>query len=203
MTEEKRKKSDTIAKVLGILIGLALVLGISYALFRVTLNGTKKNRIVTGTLSLKIIDDDEEAPENYTKVELINATPESDAEGLKEVPYTFTIKNDGNVDASYDLKLEVDDQSNLSDEVVKFAFIKGVDENYSTPKLLSELTKEESRTLIGNKTVNLYTLDQGTLDVGNSIDYIVNLWIDEQADNTAMDKELNAIIRVDGVQKNR
>lgn len=203
MTEEKRKKSDTIAKILGILIGLALVLGISYALFRVTLNGTKKNRVTTGTLSLKLIDDDEDSPENYTKVELINATPESDEDGLKEVPYTFTILNDGNVDANYTLKLEVDDESDLSDKFIKFAFIKGVDENYSLPKLLSTAAKEESRTLIGNKTVMLYTLDQGTLDVGDSIDYILNLWVDEHADNTAMSKELNALIRVDGVQKNR
>ena len=60
--ERENKKSDTIAKLLGIIIGIALVLGISYGLYQIFITGKKTNRIITGTLKLDIVETSEENP---------------------------------------------------------------------------------------------------------------------------------------------
>ena len=202
MKKKETKRSNIVARILGVIIGIIIILGISYALFQITLNGTKKNKVVAGTLSLKIKEDDVTNPSKYTRVELLNTLPKTDKEGLEEVPYVFTIINDGNIDARYTLKLEVSNDSTLPDEVVKFAYKKD-DSTYSQTKLLINSNKEEGKELLGENIVYLYTLDEDTLDAGEERDYTINFWVDHDASNDVMDKEMTAIIRVDGIQKNK
>lgn len=201
MNKKETKKSDIVARIIGIIVGIIIVLGISYALFQVVLTGKKKNDVVAGTLSLKIKEEDSSIPKKYTTIELLNTAPLSDEDGLKETPYVFTIINDGNIDAKYTLKLEVSKTVTLPTTVLDFAYKKD-NSSMTTPKLLSNATKEEGKS-VTNEIVDLYTIDTGVINVGDSIDYNLHIWVDKAADNTIMNKEFNAILRVDGVQKNK
>lgn len=202
MDNEKNKKSDIVAKILGIILGIVLVLGISYALYMVTFYGKKENKIITGTLRLELLETDKNAPEKYTHIELDNAYPISDEEGINTVPYTFTLKNTGNIDSRYTISLEVLKTSTLPPDTVKFLLQKVDDSLYSIPALLSDRESYLSKNT-SNEDVVLYNLGEGIIAVGESIDFSLNLWVDYDANNIAMQKEMVATIRVDGVQKNK
>lgn len=200
--ERENKKSDTIAKILGIIVGIALVLGISYGLYQIFITGKKTNKIITGTLKLDIVETSEENPLKYNNIELDNAYPMTNEEGLETTPYTFTLKNTGSIDAKYEICLSVLKTSTLSDNMIKFAIRRQVGELESAPMLLSE-TKKLETVDNDNNEVYLYSLDEGTIDVGESIDYKLNLWVDYDANNEAMNKEMTAKIWVNGFQKNK
>lgn len=200
--ERENKKNDKIAKLLGIIIGIILIIGISYGLFQIVLTGKKTNKIVTGTLKLDIVETSEENPLKYTNIELNNAYPMTNEEGLETKPYTFTLKNTGSIDAKYEICLSVLKTSTLSDNMIKFAIRRQVGELESAPMLLSETQKLETVDNDNNE-VYLYSLDEGTIDVGESIDYKLNLWVDYDANNDAMNKEMTAKIWVNGFQKNK
>lgn len=70
-----------------------MVIGITYALFTISLTGTKTVEITTGNISLKI---DNEIPEEGVILE--NAFPEGDDSGLNETAYEFDLINDGDAD---------------------------------------------------------------------------------------------------------
>lgn len=56
MEEIKKNKKKKIIRVAGLLGLFLLVFGVSYALFSVVLNGTKRNKITTGNLDLRLIE---------------------------------------------------------------------------------------------------------------------------------------------------
>lgn len=201
MVKKETKKSDVVARIIGIIVGIIIVLGISYALFQITLNGNKKNQVISGTLSVKIKEDDEQTPKKYTKIELLNTIPQTPEEGLKEDPYVFTLINDGNIDAKYTLKIEVGKTVTLPADFIDYAY-KKADGEITVPKLLTEAPHEEGTSVTGN-VVDLYTIDEGTINVGESIDYDFHMWLDSTAGNDMMSKDFIAILRVDGVQKNK
>ena len=86
MEGKKNNKKKQIIKIAGLIGLFLLVFGLSFALFTVTLNGTKKNRITTGTLSLELLDKngnpiDKMKPSLSTIYELIQ-TPELTHRGV-------------------------------------------------------------------------------------------------------------------------
>ena len=85
------------------LMVLILVLGISYAWIRKTYNSNNKNVLMAGKLRLEILNED---PIIRAGGENGYAIPMEDAIGLTTKPYTFTIKNTGNIDASFEITLE-------------------------------------------------------------------------------------------------
>ena len=52
--EERNVKKNRLLRICGLIGLFLLVFGITYALFQITLNGTKKNRIKVGTLDVVI-----------------------------------------------------------------------------------------------------------------------------------------------------
>ena len=198
MNEQKKNK---IAKIIGIIIGIIIILGISYALFQLVLVGKKKNKIITGTLNLELVETDENNPLKYTNIEVTNAMPMTNEEGLKTTPYVFTLKNTGNIDAEYVLSLEVSDDSDLPAGSVKYAIVRiNNNSNFeSTPMLLSSVNNYQAKNS-NNEDVTLYDLDEGKIKVGKDIDYELYLWIDYDANVSAADKSLTAVVKVSGTQ---
>ena len=87
---ENNKKKNNLPKLIGIIGILVLVFGITYAIFTVTLNGTKKVKIKTGTINLRLLDKDnnyvdELNPDADTgfDIKLENTVPMSREEALK------------------------------------------------------------------------------------------------------------------------
>ena len=200
----KSDKKDKLAKIIGIIIGVAIVLGISYALFTLTLVGKKKTRITTGTLDLQLIENDETNPIKYTQIDLENAVPMTNAEGLSTIPYVFTLTNVGNIDASYTLSIEVANNSDLSAEYIKFALerINSNSQFESSPLLLSSVNTHTAKGS-NNEDVILYDIDEGSINVNDSIDYRLRVWVDYNAQIGASNKSFEAVVRVSGVQKNK
>ena len=200
----KSDKKDRLAKIIGIIIGIAIVIGISYALFNIILVGKKKNKIVTGTLDLELVEEDASNPSKYTVVELNDAVPMTDEEGLATTPYVFTINNKGNIDAKYTLGLEVASDSEMPAGAIKYAYKRTSSSDYfeSVPKLLSDVNTHTSKNL-NNENVTLYDIVDSNISVNDSVDYELRVWVDYNAGVSASDKSFTAILRVSGVQKNK
>ena len=190
---EKKDKKKKILKVSGLIALFLVVFGLSYALFTVTLNGTKKVKVKTGKLELQLLDENNNpiyvTNQNSTtsyEINLDNQVPVSDEEGLESTAFEFKLKNTGNLKASYtiyldDVALEAG-ETRISDEYIRYSLTKNGSEDSA-----QDLTSRE--------------LDKGTIDTDNTTyTYTLKIWIAEDATNEAMDKVFNATLRVEGTQ---
>lgn len=185
MKEKKDKTSYYFKTTLVLLIILTLALSATYAWLMVSIQGTKVNNVVVGTLSLKLKDDITEG------IYLENATPVADSTGLSYDPYTFTLTNDGNIPSNYIIYLDNDfipeDTIRMKDEYVRYNLVKNG--TASDNKLLSTTLENNSK-----------ILDKGTLEVGKTNTYDLRLWIDKDVDNSVMTTMFAGRIRVEAEQ---
>ena len=84
----ERKKYIIISVVI-ILISIVALIGASYALLTMTIEGDKEISLTAGILKVDFSEGD--------NINLDNTAPLSDSKGLKTTPYTFTITNTGNI----------------------------------------------------------------------------------------------------------
>ena len=102
----------------GLLITVLCIIGVSFAWFRLYLNQTENNTIASRTCFNTTLTED------TSKISLTDAFPISDEDGLKQTPFTFTIKNNCNsyvkvyitIDSTY---RESTDTSYLKDNYMK------------------------------------------------------------------------------------
>ena len=202
MEENKKQKNQKKQKVLKLcgLVGLfLLVFGVSFALFRVTLNGTKKNRLTTGRLSLELLDKNdnpiyEEATDGTvqtgTAIDLTNAVPISDEEGMKTEPFEFKIKNNGTIPAHYDLKLIDEESSTLNRQYIKYV-LEREDWNKKSDNTMYrggfDSNEYGNYPYEGNgrgellSTLENDVLDSTTLLPGEEMHFKLRIWINEAA----------------------
>lgn len=200
MEQEKRNK---ILKILGIIGIFVFAVGMSYALFTVVLNSTKKVKITTGTLSLRLLDENDnyvdELDSNASSgfdVELNDAVPLSYENALNQADniYTFKVKNEGTIKAEYTLSLEdlplADGESRLADKFVGFQILRD-DTNYLWSYNLSEM---ENR-----------VIQKGVIKPNEVHTYTLRLWLDDEKVTTenqseAMNKVFLSCIKLNGSQ---
>ena len=162
-----------------ILITVIAIVGTSYAVFTNIVTSNNNQTIRVGTFEITFTEGN--------TVKLTNASPITDAEGLALTPYTFTIKNSGNINAKYRVKLEedtTDTQNLLPKDKIKIAY--SVGNTTSTPRLLSNDTG--------------FILDEGVLQSDDTINYSLRLWLDESAGNEVQGKTFKAKLVVEAVQ---
>ena len=121
----------------------------------------------TGLLSI-------EAVSKSNNISLSNTLPMSDTEGGQIEPYVFTIRNNGNVDYKFNVKLLSTSDNTFSPEYIK---IKIDDEGV---KPLSSLT------------------DSIILPAGETIDITLRVWLSSDTKNTQIGKTFNSKIVIDG-----
>ena len=169
--------------ILGIITVLLMVLivflvGRSFGFFKYTKKGD-----VTNVITISGIKVDIENPENDA-LNLENAYPMNDEEGLALTPFVFTMTNTSNKVLSYTLRVENDEDKQLScaledqticpkltTNYIKYSYKKN-DGTYTTPQLLS--TNDD---IIAN----------GTISSGETISSSIIIWIDREAGNEIMD----------------
>ena len=83
MNRDERKRIAYSALLLSVLC----IIGVSYAWFRLYLSQSENNRIASRTCFSTTL------TEKTSKIDLTEAVPESDKNGLMESPFTFTLKN--------------------------------------------------------------------------------------------------------------
>ena len=192
MNNENSKRYSRVAKLIGILSGFILVLGTSYAVFRVTITGEKENVVSAGKLDVRVENEQNEIAIN-------NALPQTEEEGKQNTPYTFDIVNRGNINAMYDLYLEVNNESTLDARVIRYylTVVEDGEEKQITP-VGNLITNEEENRKEGKKA---YKIDTKYLDVNKTNNYKLYLWLDYDTEaEQAINKTFKANVRVDAEQ---
>lgn len=182
---KKFLKKEYVMPVLAIVLAIAVVTGVSYAIFQVTTTGTKNNVINAGTLQLTF----DESSSN--EISLTDAVPLTDATGMQGTPYTFTITNTGTLDAQYRLMIEENDELYAShgDE----------DRIFPNGTLRIGLTKNGTTTYVNYERSSL---DSGVLKPQESITYTARIWINYDAGNEVQGNHFHGHFTVEAIQTN-
>ena len=175
----KTNNKNTYAQivVLGITL-LVILLGASYG-FLSSLNVSKnKTEVVSGTLTIEY--------EDSNNINLGNASPLTDEEGMKLTPYIFTIKNTGTLDGKYNVSLDEKDGNTLDKRYIKYS-VKESDGEWSTPAYLN---------------TGLLLTSSKIIKSGEEVTYQLKMWLDEKAGNDVQGQKYDAKIVVNTVQTN-
>ena len=155
------------------LIGFSLV-NSTYSLFYHEETASNTESYSTGLLSIV-------ASSKGETISLNNTLPISDTDGINTTPYTFTIKNIGNLDYKFNVKLL---STSSSDTTVDPQYIKiKIDDGGVTT--LSSLTNSIIKSDI-------------TLAAGESIDISIRVWLSSNTPNSQIGKVFNSKIVTDG-----
>lgn len=171
MTENKK---TLLFSVLGVILLLVVVIGVSYAMYTFSAKGSKVNQITTGTISVSY--------EEASQVTLTNAYPSTDATGSAvtghDLVFTVTGSITGSTSVKYDLALaNITPGATLTAEHVKFNLKKGdtylLGTNANTGVTVASIATNKG-TIIDTG----YLLDTGTLtstDTGAT--YTLRAWV--------------------------
>ena len=174
MTKEKNK---IILVIILILISLIALVGSSYALLTKSFK-SKKLSMEVGTLKIDFAEGN--------AINMVNAVPMTDNDGMKTTPYTFTITNGGDINAYYTVSNE-EELSNTLDTSYLRMKLTGSDGYDSGIKTVKEL---------GTETYKL--IDDTLLETGKSVTYELRMWISQDAGNNIQDKVYKSKIVVNG-----
>ena len=174
------KKKTILILSISIVSVLLIFLGSSYAMFAKTEQALKNNEYTTGILQITY---------NDTGSLDIGKLPLSDTDGKKTTPYTFTIKNTGNIDYQFDLKLVTDttyvNTHGCANNQIPSNYIKVMLGDNGTPVLLSSLTNS----IIAKKQI---------IAAGETRTYNLRLWLDTTTPNSVIGTHFHGKITTDG-----
>ena len=169
--------------ILIIAITLVTLISSSYALLRNSSRGTNTYTMNVGNLEVNFVD------QNTSNIQISNMYPMSDEEGLalngEHDILTFTIFNNGSMNANYDVYIDELDTSDNIASGIKFAYSTDNGVNYSTPKLVG---------------TDNYIEKSGVLETNQTKTYKVKMWLDYNADSSYMNKVFKARIVVESSQ---
>ena len=199
----KKAQNKKALQILGLIGLFLLVFGLSYALFTVTLNGTKKVKVKTGTLSLKITNregiDETQLDQNEQELVMESQIPKNDYDGvLQDEAYEFNVLNDGTIDARYDLYLKVSNDSTLSANYIKYYLEEDNQSITILPMTLSDAPSEQ-RT-INEEGYTIYKIDNDYLKKLNKHEYTLRIWLAQNAGAESMDKTMTISAYIEGKQ---
>ena len=147
--------------VIGTMLSISLLVGVSYALWSNTHVQETENIVETGCFSTDFSE--------VNSISLSNSYPISDDKGMGSTPYQFTITNTCSVDAKYEVNFEVLASSTLSSNYVKLAIDNKKD----------ILSNYESKTPTIEGALSSNNIASGWLKAEESVTYNLRLWIDE------------------------
>ena len=165
------------------LVMLIVIIGSSYAFLSSQSESSKNHIVKAGKLEINFTSDD-------SKINLENAYPIPDSEGMRGTPHTFTITNTGSLPASY--------QISLSDNTSLYNSHNDTGKIFNENQLKLGITNGN-----GNTTYQMYkkgAFIEGTLDAGKSATYTIRLWIPEHIGNEVQGYHFHGNIKVESVQ---
>ena len=168
-----KNKKVIISIILTSIVLIALVvISTTQAYFNNDIYAKNPTEYQSGLLSI-------EAVSKSNNISLDNTLPMSDDDGLQTTPYVFTIKNNGNVDYKFNIKLLSNSENTFSPEYIK---LKIDDEGIRT---FSSLTDS----IIKQDVI---------LPAGETIDISIRIWLSSDTKNTEIGKTFNSKIVIDG-----
>lgn len=170
MTENKK---TLLFSILGVILLLVVVIGVSYAMYTFSAQGSKVNQITTGTISVSY--------EETSQVTLTNAYPSTDATGSAvtghDLVFTVTGSITGSTSVKYDLALaNITPGATLTAEHIKFNLKKG--NQYIIGGANSGVTVASRATNKGTLITTGYLLDTDTLTSEKTgATYTLRAWV--------------------------
>ena len=183
----KEKKGIKISIILTLIGVAALVTGITFAIYENTINTGKSQVIKTGVVNFTLT-------ESTNGLVLDNLQELTDYEGMaQETFYEFTIKNTGNTITDYEISLVDKPNSSYTGTILNEKYIK------------VGLLKNNSKEIIVNlKDVNRL-IDKVTLDVEDTVNYKLRLWLDfgdleDEAKEALVGQQIFLALKINGIQ---
>ena len=190
-----KKKKIIIVSIVSIVLIVVLALATSYALFNINITKNKIFRITMGNLELTMNDDNNTLTDG--KIVVNRMVPMKDTTGMEQDGYTFSLTNTGTINAQYAIYLDDVTLNNLPNGIT------GRLDNDLVRINLTNTTTNTSNTYtlseISNRIVEIGTLSAGANNTNN---YILRIWMDYSADNSAQNKYFAAKLRIDSFQSN-
>ena len=183
----KEKKGIKISIILTLIGVVSLVTGITFAIYENTINAGKSQVIKTGIVNFTLT-------ESTNGLVLNNLQELTDYEGMaQETFYEFTIKNTGNTITDYEISLVDKPNSSYTGTILNEKYIK------------VGLLKNNSKEIIVNlKDVNRL-IDKVTLDVEDTVNYKLRLWLDfgdleDEAKEALVGQKIFLALKINGIQ---
>ncbi len=196
MQEEKEKsnKKVLILSILGVLVLIIAVVGVSYAMYTFSANGSKENVITTGIVKINFDNSDlnfdgVEGDDASGTIDLTNQYPMTDTVGLAQtgtedvLGFTISAELSGKIKIVYDLGVEVvSSGKTLTEDYIKLALYEYQSNQpvliTQTPRTIKEL-KDSAGV---NGCMDSYVLTNGEFTgTGGSTEqkknYIVKAWV--------------------------
>lgn len=164
----KTRKKYIVLVIVTIVVSVVALLGASYALLTMTLEGDKTITLTAGILKVDFDEGD--------NINLNEIAPMTDSQGLKTTPYTFTVTNNGNINAYYHVSLEEDSNNTLDNSYLKMRLTSDNGYDSGVVKVSSYGTGEFDIT------------SEATLEPSDKVTYQLWMWLDNDADNSAQGK---------------
>lgn len=158
--------------VSSIILVLAALFTTTYSLFYKEDVAANPSNYSTGLLQI-------EATSLSDTISLDSALPMTDEEGIETTPYVFSIKNTGNVDYKFDVKLLSTSSNTINSQYIKLKIDNG------NPVVLSSLTNS----IIKSNVV---------VKAKESINITLRVWLSKDTPNTEIGKTFNSQIVIDG-----
>ena len=167
---EKNRK--LVLSILALFITVGMVMGVSYALWQVTLQQSSSNVITTGCLNVTLT--------GGAGISLDGAYPISDEEGKSQSPYEFTITNTCDNVSLYQINLEVLASSTLKNlDYIKMS-LKESTEQWNATLLNTNTEVSPSITTGEDIAEKAYKIETGSLQPNESKSYELRLWLAEE-----------------------
>ena len=184
MKENMKRKIAMLLTLLGV---TSIVIGTTFAIYENTINTNKNHIIKTGVVNFTLT-------ESTNGIVLNNLQELTDYEGMaQEEYYEFTIKNTGDTKTDYEISLVDKPNSSYTGTILNEKYIK------------VGLLKNNNKEIIVNlKEVNRL-IDKVTLDVDESVNYKLRLWLDfgdleDEAKEALVGQKIFLALKINGIQ---
>lgn len=172
----ENNKKTLILSILGVLVLVIAVVGVSFAMYSFSATGTTENVIQTGSVSVSY--------ENESVISLTNQYPMTNDLGKAQTGegnvLTFDVRADiaGTINIKYDLALtEITYSANtLTDSNVRFALYR---DGALVPEMDSKTFKEVKANMGNNYIPEGYVIDSGLFTESDTVAYELKAWIDK------------------------
>ena len=168
---EIKKKKKKLGLYYGLLVTVICIIGVSFAWFRLYLSQTENNTIASRTCFNTTLTED------TSKISLTDAFPIIDEDGLKQTPFTFTIKNNCN---SY-VKVYITIDSTYR-ESTNTSYLK---DNYMKVNISPKGTTTGKSVILGSQTLTDlennrkgYIIVSTGLNANEEKSYDLRIWMD-------------------------
>ena len=155
----------------GLLVTVLCIIGVSFAWFRLYLSQSENNTLSSRTCFNTTLTEDN------SKIELTDAFPIIDSEGLKQAPFTFTIKN--NCDGYVQVYITIDSayRTSTNTSYLKDEYIKVNISPKDTTENKSLILGEQSLTDLDNNSKGYVLITTG-LKANEEKSYDLRIWMD-------------------------